>query len=391
MIYLNLPVGGAHGWGVCGKMVAREIGRLRGAANVRLLTEPFTPAWIGSPTDYIALREMLPTPAESARFAGIGGGGGAAVTLDGPLLQLADNQLLPKTRGLRGSFTLGYTFAEGTELPPAYVENANHFDQLAAGSTWAADVLRRHGIGDVATVLQGVDPVVFHPRPEFHRPVLRDRFIVFSGGKFEFRKGQDVVIRAFGALRERHRDVLLVASWFNQWPATFATMRQSPHIRFEPSRMDGLRNIGEVLAQNGIDSSDAVLLDPLPPAELANIYRHTDVGLFPNRAEGGTNLMLMEYMACGRPVIATAATGHADVINADVARVIGTRGEVTSTHDGTAVARWPEPDLEQAIEQLEWAYQNRDALEPLGVRAGAAMARLTWTRTAEKFLSLLPS
>jgi glycosyltransferase involved in cell wall biosynthesis len=383
MIYLNLPVGGAHGWGVCGKMVAREIGRLRGP-GVRLLTEPFTPAWIGSPTDFVALREMLPTAAESARFGGAGGG--AAVTLDGPLLQLADNQLRPKTPGLRGTFTLGYTFAEGTELPPAYVENAKHFDRLAAGSTWAAEILTRHGIADVATVLQGVDPAVFFPRPDWHRPVLRDRFIVFSGGKFEFRKGQDIVIRAFKVLR----DVLLIASWFNQWPATFATMRQSPHIRFEPSRMDGLGNVGEVLAQNGIAETDAILLNPLAPAELANVYRHTDVGIFPNRAEGGTNLMLMEYMACGRPVIATAATGHADVIDADVARVIGTAGEVTSSHDGTAVARWPEPDLEQAIEQLEWAYQNRDALAPLGHRAAVAIAQLTWTRTAEQFLSLLP-
>jgi glycosyltransferase involved in cell wall biosynthesis len=97
----------------------------------------------------------------------------------------------------------------------------------------------------------------------------------------------------------------------------------------------------------------------------------------------------MEYMGCGKPVIATASTGHADVINDRVARVIGTAGEVQSSSDGESIAHWPEPDLEQTIEQLEWAYQNRDELKQLGQAAAERMKQLTWRRMAEQFLSLL--
>ncbi len=42
--------------------------------------------------------------------------------------------------------------------------------------------------------------------------------MVFSGGKFELRKGQDVVIRAYRVLQDRHPDVMLVNAWFNPWP-----------------------------------------------------------------------------------------------------------------------------------------------------------------------------
>jgi hypothetical protein len=42
---------------------------------------------------------------------------------------------------------------------------------------------------------------------------------------------------------------------------------------------------------------------------LARLCRNTNVGFFPNRCEGGTSLVLMEYMACGRPVTPQSRAG----------------------------------------------------------------------------------
>jgi len=289
---------------------------------------------------------------------------------------------------IKGSYTLGYTFFEDTDLLPAHLENAKHFDRLATGSTWCTQILERHGLQNVATVLQGIDPTVFFSTIA-PRSFFPDRFIVFSGGKFEFRKGQDIVIRAFKVLQDRHHDVLLVASWYNHWDFSFKSMQRSPHIVFSPRSLDSVAAAREVLIDNGIDPLRAILMQPTTQQTMAHAYRSSDVGVFPNRAEGGTNLVLMEYMACGKPVLATASTGHGDIINDRVARVVGTKGEVTFSSDGESSAIYPEPDLEQAVEQLEWCYQNRDSLRAMADAAAAAMATMTWKRTAAQFLELL--
>ena len=63
---------------------------------------------------------------------------------------------------------------------------------------------------------QGVDTTLFHPGPP-RRP-FGDRFVVFSGGKLAFRKGQDLVVAAFRRFHRRHPDALLVTCWQNSWP-----------------------------------------------------------------------------------------------------------------------------------------------------------------------------
>ena len=55
-----------------------------------------------------------------------------------------------------------------------------------------------------------------------------------------------------------------------------------------------------------------------PPELQRELYRNTDVGVFPNRCEGGTNLVLMEYMACGKPVIASCTSGHRDIVSEEM-------------------------------------------------------------------------
>ena len=122
---------------------------------------------------------------------------------------------------------------------------------------------------------------------------------------------------------------------------------------------------------------------------LPRIYQNTDVGLFPNRCEGGTNLVLMEYMACGKPVIASNSSGHKDIINRNNAMLIENVPAVTVCRNNQACATWYEPDLDETIHHLEWAYHHRDELKTLGRQAGQDLAKLTWRRTGEEFYRLL--
>jgi glycosyltransferase involved in cell wall biosynthesis len=380
LVYLALPMGTTHGWGVCGRYITRELARL---GPVCLVTDRLESAVVGDELELAALRGLLAPPELQA---------GRAADVESPVLQgVPCADLAPMRPRLRGRRNVGYAFFEHTAFEPSSIETARtHYDVLATGSSWCSEILREHGLADVRTVVQGVDPTIFRPVPG-GREFFGDRFVVFSGGKFELRRGQDLVIAAFKVLHERHEDVLLVTSWFNHAPASLRSMRASPYIRFEApvNGVDHRALIEGVLTANGVDATRAIHLGPLPNAMMARIYRNSDVGLFPSRCEGGTNLVLMEYMACGRPAIATFGSGHKDVLTDENSLPLRRLRQATVRDADEPPRIWHDAELEEVVEKLEWAYQNRERLAVLGARAAQDMTRFTWANTARAFVELL--
>jgi hypothetical protein len=47
--------------------------------------------------------------------------------------------------------------------------------------------------------------------------------------------------------------------------------------------------------------------------QIAALLQRANVALFCNRAEGGTNLVAMETLAAGVPVVISSNTGHLDI------------------------------------------------------------------------------
>jgi glycosyltransferase involved in cell wall biosynthesis len=227
--------------------------------------------------------------------------------LDVVMQPLADHNLTPSSC-LRGGINLGYSFFE-SELGPPAAANAAQFDIVFVGSTWCLDRLKERGITNGQVLLQGVDQSIFYPRPR--KP--DGQFRIFSGGKFEYRKGQDLVIAAFREFSRSHPEAHLVCSWFNPWPGLITSdlwrMNIKTHVRAE-TQWEFFKSL---LVINDIDPSRFTILGMLDHIDLAEQMAQTDVGLFPNRCEGGTNLVLMEYAAIGRGVIANPLTGHRDV------------------------------------------------------------------------------
>ena len=119
---------------------------------------------------------------------------------------------------------------------------------------------------------------------------------------------------------------------------------------------------------------------------MAHIYKNSDIGLFPNRCEGGTNLMLMEYMACGKPAIASAQTGHKDIISQDHAFPLEICPSVKIRQgDRSQYQGWVEPDIDEIVSLLERAYDHPEECKQKGETAGRFLSGLTWEKAAEKF------
>lgn len=340
------------GWGICSQYLVHELSKL---TDVRLLYEDNNES-----TD-----QCLP----------------------GKLFQGVENEdLIPFLQRTRGVQNYAYTFFEN-ELSATSVQNAQLFDLVLAGSTWCRDRLLERGIHNCGVLLQGIDPELFYPLA--HKP-NKDHFVIFSGGKFEYRKGQDLVLKAVKILQQKYADILLVNCWFNTFPHSLTMMTVSKHIQFSGIETDSWsRFMRHIYAINGISEERITTHEYLPQDGLREIYSQTDVGVFPNRCEGGTNLVMMEYMACAKPVIASNTSGHRDIVNHDNAILLEQLKDITVANNGTLVARWQEPSLDELVSKIEHVYHHRDSLAAIGRRAGEDMRRFSWSHSAQSLLSSL--
>ena len=383
LVYMIMPVGLNFGWGLCGRYLTLEMFEL---TDVVFITEEFTLKEIGDPNHYSTLKKLVPSVNTLNSFMGNNG----FCNIDKPVIQAIQGiNLLPCFVNVKSPKTIGYTFFEDN-VPKENIERAkDYYDIVVTGSSWCEEMLNNHGLINTKTIIQGVDPDLFNSSKS-DKELYQDKFVIFSGGKLELRKGQDLVMRAFKVLQDKYDDVLLVNSWYNHWNQSIATMSFSPYIHFEMPGGDYFRAVNHLLIKNGIDPEKVVTLAPKPYAEMSEIYRNTDLGLFPNRCEGGTNLVLMEYMACGKPVIASYSSGHKDILTKKNSLQIETlRSFDIKARDGTLIAKWDDPDLDEVVSKLEWAYLNKDQLQNIGAKASETLSSLTWRESARQFHKLI--
>jgi glycosyltransferase involved in cell wall biosynthesis len=234
---------------------------------------------------------------------------------------LADNNFTPSAPlGKRNVAMSFFEFALG----PDAKANAGKFETVFVGSTWCQQRCIEAGILNTRVLIQGVDGDIFKPQP----PRTPDGTIrIFSGGKFEYRKGQDLVIAAFREFAKAHPEAHLVCAWFNPWPALFKTMAHTKVISPLAHGATQPEFFRSLLRNNGLADSQFTILPQLSHTDLAREMARTDFGLFPNRCEGGNNLVLQEYASCGRRIVANAMTGHADVREAITHRIYATKDE----------------------------------------------------------------
>jgi glycosyltransferase involved in cell wall biosynthesis len=276
-----------------------------------------------------------------------------------------------------GSSTVGVIVFEHTAFDSHARARARLYDPLVTFSTWNREVLHANGIGPAVTILQGVDPILFHPGPR--SGVYADRFLVFSGGKLEFRKGQDLVLLAFKAFAQRHPEALLVTAWQSAWPQ-FARGFDSSDARAGPVPFDSsdMPDVRAWAGANGIPAENVLELGPMPNTLVPAVLREMDVAVFPNRAEGGTNLVAMECMACGIPTILSANTGHLDLIGAGRCIALERQRPLESDASGLGIEGWRESDVEEIVEALEAVWRDRERARAIGAAGAAFASDLTW-------------
>jgi starch synthase len=164
-----------------------------------------------------------------------------------------------------------------------------------------------------------------------HPPPVTGSLRFIYAGQSSIRKGIPVLIEAWEKAQLRDAELLLVGSW------QFAESRLKQLPR-------GVRFIG-----------------PVGPERLRELYRESDVFVFPSFFEG-FGLVILEAMACGLPVIASDRSAGPDVVDETCGRVVEAG------------------DVGQLVECLRWFAENREKVPSMSRAARAKAALSTWTR-----------
>lgn len=311
--------------------------------------------------------------------------GPPAGPFDFDILMAMGNNCVGSFQAGLGRRDIGVIFFEDSNFKPEAVDAARKHHIIVAGCSWCEKILRDRGLTNVTTVLQGVDDRMFHLAPR--TGLFKNRFMIFSGGKLEFRKGQDIVLAAFRKFHARHPNAALVTAWHNLWPQAAQGIVLGGLVDSAPQTgANGLLDINGWLAANGLPVGSFLDLGIVPNLFMPQVLREMDAAVFPNRCEGGTNLVAMECMACGLPVVLSANTGHLDIIRPDNCYPLQNQKPVPASI-GIGTEGWGQSDPDELVDRLEEIYANRMQALRKGMAAANFMADLNWTNQLDKFLA----
>ncbi len=264
--------------------------------------------------------------------------------------------------------SIGFPIFELDNFTPQEFTNLSMVDRLFTCSKWAKEVIKSVNISTpVEVVPLGVDREVFNEvgRTETDKP-----FTFFFPGKFEIRKGFDIVVEVFEKafnVNDNFEVIFLPQNLFISQKDTEEWVRYLSQTKFG--------NKFKILGR--IESSK----------DVANLNRYADYVVSLSRAEG-FNLPLLEAMSCGTPVIATNYSAHTEYCTADNATLIDCSGRESAYdniffHGTGSWLSYSNSDIDNMVEAIRMAYRNGPKVNLAGIETAK---QFTWNNSALKLI-----
>jgi glycosyltransferase involved in cell wall biosynthesis len=265
-----------------------------------------------------------------------------------------------------------FPFFEVDTLTPREIHHLNYSDYIFVASKWAKNVLLNNGINKSIFVAPlGVDTEIF--KDPIKIKTQNDHYIFFHVGKWEQRKSQDFLLKAFDAAFTEFDKVEL---------------RLLPH---NPFLNENETNYWLKLVENCKLKDKIKLYNRLPTQyHLAEFIYHADCGVFLSRAEGWNNEVI-ETMAMNKPVIVTNYSAHTEYCNSDNSFLVNIE-DLEEANDGkwfNGIGKWAKLDnnqLEQTVHYLRYVYTNRIESNPIGLNTAKYYS---WKHTTDIILETL--
>lgn len=275
-----------------------------------------------------------------------------------------------------GSSRYCYSVLETSLIPDDWVRNLNACDGAITATKWGKAIYEECGVNNVSVVPHGVDSMMFSPyNQKIKELVDAKKFFFLTVGKFEERKGYDVLFEAFNQEFKDEEDVEILAHMNNPFIREF--------------------NAAEALMSMNLSSYKKIRPVPnMPRAKMASLYATCDAFVAPTRGEGW-GLPITEAMASAMPTIVTNWSGPTEYATKDNAFLLN-KFELKEPslglqfHDSFEGSQWANPDVAELREAMRAVYENRDEARKKGDQARKDMvAKWSWERAAETLVGVM--
>ncbi|MEM8995178.1 MAG: glycosyltransferase, partial [Acidobacteriota bacterium] len=245
-----------------------------------------------------------------------------------------------------GTRLLGFA-CESDRIPDSWAATCNRFHLVIVPSAYCERALRASGVeAPILVVHHGLEPC-YVPGPPRSRGEVFTFFNVVHGNRPE-RKALRELLTAFGRAFGGRRDV---------------------RLRLQTRLTDKVRR---AFREAGVSPHDPTLtIDEriLDTENFAALYSAVHCTVHPSHSEG-FGIIPLQSIACETPVIACAATGAAEYLNAKNAVLLQSKGLTEEPHVVYATGRHPLIDEEHLVDRLRHV-ESRWPEEVAKVRAAA--------------------
>jgi glycosyltransferase involved in cell wall biosynthesis len=269
-------------------------------------------------------------------------------------------------RAGRGKF-IAYPFFELDTFTTKEKHHLHHPDHLVVSSKWAKEILINNNITKPITIAPlGVDRNIFNHSMSETVDRTNLPYIFINVGKWEIRKGHEILIEMFNSAFSETDNVEL-------WLVTENPFLNKEQNMFWAELVKNSKLQSKIRLFPRIDTHD----------RLAEVMSYADCGIFPSRAEGW-NLELLEMMSLGKPVITTNYASHTEFCTKDNAYLVDIT-EKEEAYDGkwfNGEGNWAKIDQshkDQFIEYMKYVYTNKINTNKIGIETAE---KYNWKNTA---------
>lgn len=342
-INFSSPINGT-GYGIASFNILKELYKLHKTISFFPIGQPN----VNNQNDYDLLLELMKNSQD--------------LDINAPFVKIWHQFDLAEHVG-RGDY-FAYPFFELDTFNKMEVKHLNVPDRILVSSEWAKSVIEDNGINSQVDVVPlGVNRLIFNEYVQ--RTRNDDKYVFLNIGKWEVRKGHDILYQlfnhAFGndpnvelwVLASEHNNSYSSKEEIDHWHRTYS----APNIK----------------VFRGLDSHQ----------DVAQLIAESDCGIYPSRAEGW-NLELLESMSMNKPVITTNYSAHTEFCNKDNSYLVDIT-EKELAYDGKAFkkqgnwAKIGQTQYDQIIDYMIYMVKNNIKTNPNGILTAK---KYTWKNSA---------